>query len=118
MLFRSPPPSARTAEQFDTTTDEDRAEVVKAAATGAQDRALGTTVASLGDPADPGFWLKTPLVDTQVAGRARDRATGNSVAVTLIPSDGPPTAGSRMSLSAMRALKVSLTDLVTLDVSR
>lgn len=110
-----PTGAAQTAETLDRSTAEER---VAASRTVSGGQTLGQTVASLGSPAEPGFWLKTPLVDTQVAGRVRDRATGNSVAVTLIPIDGPPTAGSRMSLSAMRALKVSLTDLVTLDVSR
>ncbi|MEL7177790.1 MAG: hypothetical protein AAGK28_14870 [Pseudomonadota bacterium] len=107
----APSPSARTAEQFDTTTAEDRAEVVKAAATGAQDRALGTTVASLGDPADPGFWLKTPLVTAEQPGRVTYAAQNTSVAVTLIPIEGPETGGSRLSLPAMRLLQAPLTGL-------
>ncbi|WP_224823368.1 hypothetical protein [Cognatishimia sp. MH4019] len=112
----APPPSARTVEQFDTTTAEERAEVVKAAATPAQDRALGTTVASLGDPTDPGFWLKTPLVSSEQPGRVTYPAAGTSVAVTLIPIDGPSTGGSRLSLPAMRLLQAPLTGLPEVTV--
>jgi len=78
--------------------------------------ALGATVASLGNAAEPGLWLKTPLVQQQAAGRAEVSASGNSVAVTLIPIEGPATAGSRLSLQAMQALGVGLTDLVELRV--
>lgn len=107
----APPPTARTVEQFDTTTAEERAEVVEAAAPASRDTPLGTTVASLGDPADPGFWLKTPLVDTERPGRVEYAAAGTSVAVTLIPIEGPKTGGSRLSLPAMRVLEAPLTGL-------
>ncbi|MEL7212459.1 MAG: hypothetical protein AAGK92_07345 [Pseudomonadota bacterium] len=111
-----PPPSARTAEQFDTTTAEERAEVIQAAAAPAGDRSLGTTVASLGDPADPGFWLKTPLVTTEQPGRVEYAAAGTKVAVTLIPIEGPATGGSRLSLPAMRLLQAPLTGLPEITV--
>ena len=39
-----------------------------------------------------------------------------SVEVTLIPIEGPRTAGSRMSLAAMQALGAPLGDLVEVDV--
>ncbi|WP_299863245.1 hypothetical protein [uncultured Roseobacter sp.] len=109
-----PTGSARTAEALDQSTAEERVAATRSRGAG---RALGQTVASLGTPSEPGFWLKTPLVSAQSAGRVRNPATGKSVAVTLIPIDGPATAGSRMSLSAMRALEVGLADLVTVDVS-
>lgn len=109
-----PTGSARTAEALDQSTAQERAAATRSRGAG---RALGQTVASLGSPSEPGFWLKTPLVSAQLAGRVRNPATGKSVAVTLIPIDGPATAGSRMSLSAMRALEVGLADLVTVDVS-
>jgi hypothetical protein len=35
----------------------------------------------------------------------------------LIPIDGPATAGSRMSLSALRLIGASLTDLTSVEVS-
>lgn len=111
-----PPPTARTVEQFDTTTAEERAVVLQAAAAPTGARALGTTIASLGDPADPGFWLKTPLVTTEQPGRVEYPAAGTKVAVTLIPIDGPATGGSRLSLPAMRILEAPLTGLPEVTV--
>jgi len=35
----------------------------------------------------------------------------------LIPIDGPDTAGSRMSLAALRLIGASLTDLTEVEVS-
>ena len=72
---------------------------------------------SLGSATEPGLWLKTPLVDAQQPGRVTNPATGKSAAVTLIPLEGPATAGSRMSLPALRLIGASLTDLTTVEVS-
>ncbi|MBM9595343.1 D-galactarate dehydratase [Roseitranquillus sediminis] len=105
----SPPPGARTAAQFDTTTAEQRA-----AATAVDDAAeeeLGSVVVSLGDPAQGGLWLRTPLVGAARAGRVVTQA-GRSGLVELIPSDG----GSRMSLAAMRLLDLPLGGLHTVTV--
>ena len=77
--------------------------------------ALGTTVASLGDVAQPGFWLKTPLVNTERPGRVQ-LENGTSVQVQLLPLDAASGAGSEISLSAMRGLGLSLTDLASLEV--
>jgi len=77
---------------------------------------LGRTVASLGNAAEPGLWMKTPLVDSERQARVFSPQTQKSVAVTLIPIDGPDTAGSRLSLAAMQALGVSLGDLVEVEV--
>ncbi|MEM6373591.1 MAG: hypothetical protein AAF727_12535 [Pseudomonadota bacterium] len=77
---------------------------------------LGRTIASLGDAAQPGMWLKTPLVAATRQGRVFYPATDRSVEVTLIPIEGPPTAGSRMSLAAMQALGASPVDLIEVDV--
>lgn len=96
---------------LDTTAPEERAAAAVPASGGA---ALGGTVASLGDPARPGFWLETPLVTEEATGRVE--YAGQSAQVTLIPAGGPPTAGSRMSLSAMRLLGAPLTDLVEVNV--
>lgn len=76
---------------------------------------LGTTIASLGSPAETGLWLKTPLVAQTGPGRVQ-AASGASVNVTLIPIDGANTAGSRMSLQAMQALGLPLTDLAEVSV--
>ncbi|WP_136442362.1 hypothetical protein [Pacificoceanicola onchidii] len=110
-----PPPEARTVEEFDTTTAEDRAEAA-APPEPAGEKSLGTTVASLGDVAKPGFWLETPLVSAPGKGRVVNPATGKSAQVDLIPIEGPATAGSRISLAAMRLIEAALTDLPTLEV--
>lgn len=113
----SPPPAAgaRTVDQFDTTTADER-EKAAAAPKPDGETSLGDTVASLGDPAAPGFWLETPLVSAPAKGRVLNPATGKSAQVDLIPIDGPKTAGSRISLAAMRLIEAPLTDLPTLRV--
>ncbi len=110
-----PTSSSVTPETLDQASVAERARAQQVS-TGAGGR-LGSTVASLGDVAEPGFWLKTPLVSTARDGQLRDPKTGAKVAVRLIPINGPATAGSRISLSAMRALEVNLADLVTLEVT-
>ena len=76
----------------------------------------GRTIASLGNAAEPGLWLKTPLVATVRQGRVYFAETDRSVEITLIPIEGPPTAGSRMSLAGMQALGASPADLIEVDV--
>lgn len=101
--------NARTIEEFDTTTQAERIEAI-GTADGAG-KLLGKTVASLGDPTQPGFWLKTPLVQSDGKGRVEYPATGKAVEVDLIAIDGPGTAGSQISLAAMRLLGAPLTGL-------
>lgn len=108
-----PPPTAVTVEDFDTTTAEDRQEAL-AAPEPAGEQALGTSIASLGNPADPGIWLSTPLVDTLQSGRIAWQ--GNSVNVELRPSGGAAGSGSEISLAAMRLLTAPLTDLPEIEV--
>lgn len=108
-----PPAGARTAAQFDTTSAADRAAAV-ATPVGAQK--LGTTIASLGSPTEPGIWLRTGLVTELVQGRVTYQ--GTSVNVELRPSGGPATAGSQISLAAMRLLGAPLTGLPELTVFR
>ncbi len=108
-----PPVTAVTAEQFDTTTQEDRAAAVVAAGdTG--DQALGTTIASLGPPTEPGIWLKTPLVTVLKPGRVTYQ--GTSINIELRPSGGAPGSGSQISLAAMRLIAAPLTGLPELTV--
>jgi len=111
-----PPQNARTAEQFDTTSKADRVAAVVAPQAPSAGRALGQTVASLGDPSKPGFWLETPLVSAPSKGRVVNPLTGKAVQLELLPIAGASGAGSRLSLAAMRLLDVSLTDLPTLEV--
>ncbi len=110
-----PAENARTAEALDTTTQAQRAAAAQPVTAGA--RVLGTTVVSLGSPTEPGFWLKTPLIQTEAQGRVTNPANGKSAAVTLIPIAGEATAGSRMSLPAMRLIGASLADLTQVEVS-
>ncbi|MEH6786762.1 hypothetical protein [Paracoccus sp. (in: a-proteobacteria)] len=109
-----PPPSARaSARQLDTTTAEQ-----KAAAAGAPEAAesrLGSTVASLGDPTQGGFWIKTPLVKARGIGRIVNPANGKSAKVDLIPLAGGGS-GSQVSLPALQLIGVSLTELPTIEV--
>lgn len=111
--------AARTPEAFDTTTEaERRAARADAGTPQAGEVDLGTTIASLGAPGDPGFWLRTPLVDSPAKGRLDYPAKGTSVVVDLIPLDAERGAGSQISLAAMRLLEADLTGLPELRVIR
>ena len=110
----APDADAVTVDQFDTTTEADRV-AATAGANGAEVR-VGRTVAALGNPADPGFWLETPLVGRVRQGRVVSAANGKGVQVELRPIEGDPGAGSRISLPALRLLEVGLTGLHELDV--
>nr|WP_183528397.1 D-galactarate dehydratase [Yoonia ponticola] len=112
-----PPAAARTVEDFDTTSAEDRAAAV-AVAEPAGEQSLGTTNISLGPPAQPGIWLETGLVTELTQGRVENPANGKSVNLELRPSGGPATAGSQMSLAALRLLDVPLTALIDVKVYR
>ena len=120
------PPWQRQPDQA-ATTDEQAlpgpAEVEVAELPDAADRPqpgasglLGSTVASLGDPSREGFWIETPLVAAPGQGRVRYPANGREVRVDLIPIAGPVTAGSRLSLGAMRLLDAPLTGLPEVEV--
>jgi len=110
-----PPATATTAAALDTTTPEQRA--AAAAPSEAPSKALGKTTVTLGSPTEAGLWLKTPLVASEQQGRVTNPANGKSSLVTLIPIEGPNTAGSRMSLAAMRLIDLPLTDLTEVEVS-
>jgi hypothetical protein len=107
------PPNARTVDQFDTTSAEDKARAAQPAAGGTP---LGTTIASLGAPGEPGFWIKTPLVTKPGPGRVVYPANGKSVKGDLIPLGGDVGAGSRMSLAALRVIDAPLTGLPEVQV--
>lgn len=110
----APPADAATVDAFDTTTAAERAAASAAPQAGVEQK-LGETVASLGNPADPGFWLETPLTDRIRKGRVVAES-GESVTLELRPIDGPASAGSRISLPALRLLGVGLTGLHRLSV--
>ncbi|MBK5945309.1 hypothetical protein CCR83_02310 [Rhodobacter veldkampii DSM 11550] len=108
-----PRPAARTAAEFDTTTPAQRAAAATPASGG---QALGRTIAALGDPTEPGFWVRSPLVRVAGKGRLVDPASGTSVQVDLVPLPGDPGAGSQVSLPAFRVLGLPLTALPELMV--
>jgi len=87
------------------------------AAAPAAPSAGGTTLVTLGDVTQPGLWIKTPLVGAERQGRAQNAATGQAVTLTLIPIDGPATAGSRASLQAMQGLGLNLTDIAEVRIT-
>ncbi|WP_293573203.1 hypothetical protein [Phaeobacter sp.] len=74
-----------------------------------------STIASLGDPSQPGLWMETSLVSTPQRARLVS-ARGTEAIVTLRPSAGTAGAGSRLSIDAMRALGLPLTELAELQV--
>lgn len=117
VLAPPPPPAARTAEEFDTTTAEQRAAATATPAAVSETR-LGTTIATLGPPGEPGLWLETGLVTEIAMGRVEYPAAGTSVTLELRPSGGDPGAGSQISLAAMRLLGAPLTGLPELVVWR
>lgn len=107
------PAQDATAETRDAATPAER----QASAAGGG-VSLGTTVASLGDPSEAGFWLKTPLVQAASPGRVEYAGTGQAVEVELRPSGTEAGGGSQISLAAMRALGAPLTGLPELRVYR
>ncbi len=107
-----PPASATTVADFDTTSQADRDAATSTS--GASDAALGTTIASLGSPTEPGIWLKTPLVTALTAGRVDFK--GKDINIELRPSGGAAGSGSQISLAAMRLLDAPLTGLAELTV--
>lgn len=108
-----PRPQGRTADALDSTTEAERTAATAPPASGG--RALGETLAGLGPPTEPGFWLRTGLVREARAGRVVS-ASGTAVAVELRPSGGEAGAGSQISLAALRALGLPLTQLAPLSV--
>lgn len=106
----------QSAAQLDTTTEAERQAASAPAAEPAGEQRLGTTVASLGDPTQSGFWLRTPLVTATAQGRITYR--GQSANVELRPLSGPASGGSQISLAAMQMLGIALTELPEIEVFR
>ena len=101
-----PVSGATTAAAFDTTTAADKAAALAPPPAPAGERSLGVTAVALGNPAEPGFWLRSGLVTAPAKGRV-EVAGGASIAVDLIPGTG----AAQLSLPAFRALNLSLTAL-------
>ncbi|QYK39869.1 MAG: hypothetical protein KF887_10315 [Paracoccaceae bacterium] len=102
----APPPGARTAAALDTTSAADKAAALAAPAAPASERELGRVAVSLGNPAEPGFWLRSALVTAAGPGRVVTEG-GASLAVDLLPGEG----AAQLSLPAFRALDLPLTAL-------
>lgn len=75
---------------------------------------LGVTVASLGDPAAGGLWLRTGLVQAVQPGRVVDADSGAEVTLELRP--GASGGGGRLSMAGFAALGRSVTELPRLEV--
>lgn len=105
----APPPDARRIDEFDTTTEAQRAAALETSAEGVL---LGEAVLSLGDPGRAGFWVETPLVTTAGEGRIEVKESGRDVEVALFPGVG----SGRISLAALRLLEVPLTSLVEVKI--
>ncbi len=112
----APAAGATSVEEFDTTSNAERQAATNVSADAGGERALGRTIASLGSPAQPGFWLETPLVSAAMPGRVVALATGESVLVKLLPAGMPEGAGSQVSLAALRLLGVDLAGLHEIEV--
>lgn len=110
-----PPPAVAEEVAEEEAVEAATGEEAEAPAPSAASGNLGTTIASLGDPTRPGLWLETPLVSAETAGTLVAE-NGNRIDVTLIPSGGAAGSGSRISVAAMQALGLGLTDLATLTV--
>ena len=103
------PQRAAAAAAFDTTTAAEKAAALSSPAGGAE---LGRVVVSLGNPAEPGFWLRSALVNAPRPGTVR-LASGATAQVDLLPLAG---GGAQLSLAAYRALGLGLTDLPQVTV--
>ena len=101
-------------EKFDITTPQERSAARKTDSSKTSVE-LGETIASLGNPVETGFWLRTNLVNSITNGNLLDQASGKSVNVTLIPDESSGTGG-QISISALRFLGIPLTALPKLTV--
>ena len=121
--FRSDPPAApppgagalgasaaRTADAYDLTSEAERQRALSAPVDAGAER-LGAVVVVLGNAAEPGFWMRSSLVDRPQKGRV-ETADGATVAVDLLPGAG----SAQLSLAAFRALGLSLTALPQVTV--
>jgi len=105
-------PQGRSVDALDTSSAAERTAATSAPSGG---QALGDTLAGLGSPAESGFWLRTGLVSDTRAGRVVG-ADGTAVALELRPSGREAGAGSQISLAALRALGLPMTQLAPLSV--
>jgi hypothetical protein len=107
----APPQGARTAAALDTTTAEQKAAALAPPPAPAGEREIGRVAVTLGNPAEPGFWLRGSIVTAPGPGRVVTEG-GGSLAVDLIPGTG----AAQLSLPAFRALNLPLTGLPMVTV--
>ncbi|MBL4917157.1 hypothetical protein [Szabonella alba] len=106
-----PPAGARTAAELDTSSDAERAAALAPVATPELERTLGQVSVSLGNATEPGFWLRSSLVNERAQGRVVT-SLGESLQVDLLPGEG----AAQLSLSAFRSLNLPLTGLPQVTV--
>lgn len=106
--------SPTSPEKFDIATSSER-EAAIYNDLNVQSNKLGKTIASLGNPAETGFWLKTTFVGEMSDGLLMYKPFGKFLQVKLVPLHGDKIE-SQISLSAMRALGIPLFDLPELTV--
>lgn len=106
---------AQSASALDTVTEAEKTAARAAAASAPAGGELGQVTVALGDPADPGLWVKSALVNADTPGTVRTQG-GEAIAVTLRPlgSEG----GAQISLPALRALGLPLTGLSPVVLAR
>ncbi len=107
-------PSA-TPAALDTVSEAEKDAARAAAAAAPAGGMLGEATVSLGDPADPGLWVKTGLVTDETPGTVRS-AGGEAIAVTLRPLAG--AGGAQISLPALRALGLPIAGLHPVTLAR
>ncbi len=100
----------------ETASNVSEAEIKAASQPTAVSKDKGITIASLGLLNQDGLWLSTPLVTTETKGRVIVEKSGASLNVTLLPNGKASGSGSQMSIAAMQALGVPITDLVEVRV--
>jgi hypothetical protein len=105
-----PPVGATSVEALDTTTAAQK-EAATSVAPSLDETQIGQTIVSLGNPTEPGFWVRGGPVKAAAAGRV-ETLGGASVQVDLMPGDGP----AQLSLAAYQALGLNLTDLVEVRI--
>lgn len=108
----APAPAAQVAASpaaLDTVSEAEKDAARASAASAPAGGTLGEVTVALGDPADPGLWVKSALVDGDTPGTVRT-GDGDAITVTLRPL-GAGAGGPQISLAALRALGLPLTGL-------
>jgi hypothetical protein len=112
-------PTGTAAEPLtaETATNVTEAEIKAASKpTTGPEQDKGITIASLGLLNQDGLWLSKSLVTSETQGRVVVEKTGKTINLALLPNGGASGSGSQISIAAMQALGVSITDLVELRV--